>query len=215
MTPHMTETTMAALTNFRSMNESTPEEWQLIAKSVSGDNAGMANVVIDMLNRLKGSSLAAPVDPYEHSLQTATRAFKDGADEEVVVCALLHDIGDLIAPQNHAELAASIVRPYVSDTNHAIVLLHEIFQGYHYFDKVGLDRHLRDKYRGHPSYQATAEFCAKWDQASFDQSYQPMPLSAFEPMLRRVFSRAPYGGNRTPHVNYMGFRVNMAPGQAA
>ena len=206
---------MATVTDFRSMDESTAEDWRLVAQSVSGDSSGMADVALDMLKRLKGSSLCMPVDPYEHSLQTATRAHKDGAEEELVVCALLHDIGDLAAPQNHAELAGAIVRPYVSDLNHGVVLLHEIFQGYHYFDKVGLDRNLRDRFRGHPAYARAAEFCAKWDQSSFDKNYQSMPLEAFEPMLRRVFARPPYGGNRTPHVDYMGFRINMIPGQAA
>jgi predicted HD phosphohydrolase len=206
---------MDAMTQFRSMDESTPEEWAAIARSVSGDNGGMADRVLAMLKSLQGSSLCMPVDPYEHCLQTATRAFKDGADEEVVVCALLHDIGDLMAPQNHAEFAAAIVRPYVSDINHGIVLLHEIFQGYHYFDKVGLDRNLRDRFRDHPSFAPAAEFCAKWDQAAFDQDYESMPLAAFEPMLRRVLGRTPYAGNATDHIEFMGFRLNMAPGGAA
>src|SRR5262249_54081805 len=177
---------MDSLTQFRSMDESTPEDWALVARSVSGDTAGLADQVLGMLQRLKGSSLCMPVDPYEHSLQTATRAFKDGADEETVVSALLHDIGDLMAPQNHAEFAAAILRPYVSAENHGVLLLHEIFQGYHFFDKVGLDRNLRDKFRGHPSFEKAARFCERWDQAAFDKNYQSMPLSEFEPMLRRV-----------------------------
>jgi len=205
---------MTTLTKYRSMDESTTEDWRAVANSVSGDTAGMSDLILEMLKRLDGSSLVAPVTPYEHSLQTATRAFKDDADEEIIVCGLLHDIGDLMAPQNHAEFAASLVRPYVSDINHGVVLLHEIFQGYHYFDKVGIDRNLRERYRGHPSFQATAHFCEKWDQASFDQNYESMPLEAFEPMVRRIFARAPYSANRTDHVNYFGFRVNMTPGNA-
>jgi predicted HD phosphohydrolase len=168
-----------------------------------------------MFARLKGSSLCMPVDPYEHSLQTATRAFRDGADEEIVVCALLHDIGDLAAPQNHAEFAAALLRPYVSDENHGVVLLHEIFQGYHYFAQAGVDRNLRDRFRGHPSFARAAEFCAKWDQAAFDKDYDSMPLSAFEPMVCRILARQPYAGNQTPYADFMGFRVNLAPGGAA
>jgi predicted HD phosphohydrolase len=206
---------MANPTSFRTMDESTTEEWQRVAESVSGDSAGLVGLVLGMLERLKGSSLCMPVDPYEHSLQTATRAFKDGADEEIVVCALLHDIGDLPAPQNHAEFAAAILRPYVSDEAHGVVLLHEIFQGYHYFAQVGVDRNLRDRFRGHPSFARAAEFCAKWDQAAFDKDYDSMPLSEFEPMVRRVFARQPYDGNRTPYADFMGFRVNLAPGGAA
>src|SRR6266851_3640734 len=202
-------------TDFRSMDESTPAAWRRVAQSVSGDTAGLADLVLSMLGRLKGSSLCMPVDPYEHSLQTATRAFKDGADEEIVVCALLHDIGDLAAPQNHAEFAAAILRPYVSDENHGVVLLHEIFQGYHYFGQVGVDRNLRDRFRGHPSFPRAAEFCAKWDQAAFDKDYESMPLSAFEPMVRRIFAQQPYAGNQTPYADFMGFRVNLAPGGTA
>ncbi len=199
-------------TDFRSMDESTPAAWRRVAQSVSGDTAGLADLVLEMLKRPKGSSLCMPVDPYEHSLQTATRAFKDGADEETVVCALLHDIGDLPAPQNHAEFVAAILRPYVSDENYGVVLLHEIFQGYHYFAKVGVDRNLRDRFRGHPSFARAAAFCANWDQNSFDKTYQAMPLAAFEPMVRRVFAREPYASNTTPRLDFMGFRINMTPG---
>jgi predicted HD phosphohydrolase len=203
---------MTEPTNFRSMDESTTADWQRVAESVSGDSGGLADLVLGLLTRLKGSSLCMPVDPYEHSLQTATRAFKDGADEEMVVCALLHDVGDLPAPQNHAEFAAAILRPYISDEAHGVVLLHEIFQGYHYFAQAGLDRNLRDRFRGHPSFARAAEFCAKWDQNSFDKAYESMPLVAFEPAVRRVFARPPYAVNTTPRVDFMGFRVNMAPG---
>jgi predicted HD phosphohydrolase len=202
-------------TSFRTMDESTTEDWQRIAQSVGGDSTGLAGLVLDMVARLKGSSLCMPVDPYEHSLQTATRAFRDGADEEIVVCALLHDIGDLAAPQNHAEFAAALLRPYVSDENHGVVLLHEIFQGYHYFAQAGVDRNLRDRFRGHPSFARAAEFCAKWDQAAFDKDYDSMPLSAFEPMVRQILARQPYAGNQTPYADFMGFRVNLAPGGAA
>jgi predicted HD phosphohydrolase len=206
---------MTEATNFRSMDESTTADWQRVARSVGGDSSGLADLVLGLLTQLKGSSLCMPVDPYEHSLQTATRAFKDGAEEEMVVCALLHDIGDLPAPQNHPEFAAAILRPYVSDEAHGVVLLHEIFQGYHYFAQVGLDRNLRDRYRGHPSFARAAEFCANWDQNSFDATYESMPLAAFEPMPRRVFARQPYAANTTPRVDFMGFRINMAPGNVA
>jgi predicted HD phosphohydrolase len=206
---------MAEPTNFRTMDESTTAEWARVAQSVSGDTAGLVDLTLDMLKRLKGASLCMPVDPYEHSLQTATRALRDGADEEIVVCALLHDIGDLAAPQNHAEFAAAILRPYISDENHGVVLLHEIFQGYHYFDKVGIDRDLRERFRGHPSFARAAEFCGRWDQNSFDKDYDTMPLSEFEPLVRRVFARTPYDGNRTPCVEFMGFRINTAPGNIA
>ena len=205
---------MATTLTFRSMDESTATDWRQVACSVQGDNTVMPDIVLEMLKRLKGASLCMPVDPYEHCLQTATRAFRDGADDEMVVCALLHDVGDLMAPQNHAEFAASILRPYVSAKNYGVVLLHEIFQGYHYFDKVDLDRNMRDRYRDHPSFAMAAEFCARWDQAAFDRQYVWMPLEAFEPMVRRVLGRTPYTSGAAPHVQYLGFHINMAPGGA-
>jgi predicted HD phosphohydrolase len=128
------------------------------------------------------------VDRLEHSLQTATRAFKDGRDEEYVVCALLHDMGDILGPRNHADIAAAILKPFVSEQNHWMVEQHGIFQGYYFFHYIGLDREAREQHRGHPAFEHTAQFCHLYDQAAFDPAYESMPLSAFEPMVHRVFS---------------------------
>jgi predicted HD phosphohydrolase len=198
---------------FASFDQSTTQDWVNITKSVAGDRAGTANMVLDMLRRLKSSSLSTtmPVDVYDHSLQTATRAFQAGASEEVVVCALLHDVGALLAPDNHAELAAAILRPFVSDISVGVILLHEIFQGYHYFEKVGVDRNLRDRFRGHPSFEATVEFCEKWDQASFDCQFVAPQLEFFEPMVRRIFDRDPFSENRNPNIGFLGVHINTAP----
>jgi predicted HD phosphohydrolase len=134
---------------------------------------------------------AAAVDRYVHSLQTATRCLRDGSDTETVVCALLHDIGDVLAPENHAELAASILRPYVSEQNWWVVKHHDIFQGYYYFHHIGKDRRLRDHYRASPYFRACVRFCQRWDQLSFDPAYPTEPLNTFLPMLREVFDRTP------------------------
>jgi predicted HD phosphohydrolase len=122
----------------------------------------------------------------EHSLQTATRAHRAGQDEEYVVCALMHDIGDILMPANHAELGATILKPYISEANHWIMDKHGVFQGYYFFHHIGLDRDMREQFRGHPHFEACAQFCHLYDQSSFDPGYDTMPLSAFEPMLRRV-----------------------------
>ena len=135
---------------------------------------------LETLEQMKGETLGHPVDRFEHSLQTATRAHRDGADEEMIVCALLHDIGDSLAPYNHGPLAAEVLRPYVSEQNAWLVRHHEIFQGYFFFHHIGRDRHERERFRGHPAFQITADFCEKWDQAAFDPNYDTMPLSAFE-----------------------------------
>jgi predicted HD phosphohydrolase len=133
----------------------------------------------------------AAVNRYVHSLQTATRALHDGADDETVVCALLHDIGDNLAPDNHAELAAAVLRPFVSGENHWVVKYHDLFQGYYYFHHLGKDRLTRDAYRGHPHFKACVRFCERWDQRSFDPAYPTESLDRFLPIARAVFDRAP------------------------
>jgi predicted HD phosphohydrolase len=114
-----------------------------------------------------------------------------------VVCALLHDIGDTLGPHNHADIAAAIVQPFVSEESHWIIqhhaifqgyhFFHYIFQGYHFFHYLGLDRDLREKFRGHPHFEKTEEFCRLFDEVAFDRNFKSMPLEAFEPMLQRVF----------------------------
>ena len=135
------------------------------------------------------------VDRLTHSLQSATRAHRDGKDDEYVVCALIHDIGDTLASVNHSELAATILEPFVSEKNHWIVKHHGVFQGYYYFHHYGQDRDARERYRGHEYYAACVEFCARWDQVSFDPDYETLPLEHFEPLVRAVFAREP-----RPHV---------------
>lgn len=110
----------------------------------------------------------------------------------MVVCALLHDVGDLLAPENHSQLAAAILRPYISPDNYWLVKNHGIFQGYYYFHHVGLDRNAREAFRGHPMFEKTAAFCERYDQCSFDPDYETLPLPAFEPMVRRLFARKPF-----------------------
>jgi predicted HD phosphohydrolase len=158
----------------------------------SGPSVFPVDYLVGQLELLKGTDPGGgAVDRYVHSLQTATRCLHDGSDTETVVCALLHDIGDLLAPENHAELAASILRPYVSEQNWWVVKHHDIFQGYYYFQYIGKDRKLRDHYRGHPYFAACVRFCQRWDQLAFDPAYPTEPLDTFVPMLREVFGRQP------------------------
>ena len=174
---------------YTSMLEGTAEDWAAISRHARPFQKDLPNRIVAHLNLLKGDCGGYPVDRLEHSLQTATRAFQAGEDEEYVVCALLHDIGDTLGPSNHADIAASIVKPYVSEKNHWIVEKHAIFQGYYFFHFLGLDRNMRDQYRGHPHFEATAQFCHLYDQNSFDPGFTSMPLEAFVPMIGRVFDR--------------------------
>ena len=113
-------------------------------------------------------------------------------DEEMVVAALLHDIGDELAPMNHSEYAASILKPYVSEKTHWIIEKHGEFQAYYYAHHLGGNRNKRDKYKGHKYYDACVKFCEKYDQCSFDPNYKSYPLEKFEPMVRNIFARKPY-----------------------
>jgi len=175
--------------NFIRMDEGTFEEYQLLRSHWAKHQNGLADEVLGMLKRLGGDKMGYKVDRLEHSLQTATRAERDGADEETVACALLHDIGDILAPNNHAQLAASILRPYVSEDNYWLVKHHGIFQGYYFWHHYGQDRNAREMYRSHPMFERTALFCERWDQTSFDPDYDTKPLAAFEPVVRRLFER--------------------------
>ena len=180
---------MNARANFVRMQDSTQQDWQLIGGEFMQFAQGLPARVIKHLRILEGDYGGFPIDRFSHSLQTATRALRDGRDEEYVVCALLHDIGDLMCPSNHADMAAVMLKPYVSEANHWMVANHTVFQGYYYFHHLGLDRDMREQYRGHPAFEHTAQFCHLYDQNSFEVGFDTMPLEAFEPMLRRVLAK--------------------------
>jgi len=154
------------------------------------------------LNRSCGDDLIAlfrgtdretgyPVTPMQHALQTATRAFRDDAGDEIVFAALFHDIADRISPTNHAAVGAEILRPWIGPRTHWILCHHAIFQGYYYWHHLGRDRNTRERFRGHPHFDACAEFCERWDSISFDPRYDTMPLDAFLPIIGRVLAREP------------------------
>lgn len=174
---------------FKAMTEGTKEDWLIIRDGAIELNKGLAGRVLDHLRLLEGDFGGFPVDRLEHSLQTATRAHRDGRDEEYVVCALLHDIGDTLGSLNHPDVAAAILKPFVSEQNLWMVQNHGIFQGYYFFDFIGLDKNLRDNFKDSPHYEYTAQFCHLYDQMAFDPDYESEPLSFFEPMVERLFSQ--------------------------
>ena len=175
---------------FRAMTEGTRDEWQLIGAELARFAKRLPERLVAHLELLRGDYCGFPIDRLEHCLQTATRAFQAGRDEEYVVCALLHDVGDTLGSYNHADLAGVIVQPFVSEENHWMVQHHAIFQGYYFFHFIGLDRYGREKFRGHPYFDRTEEFCSVFDQVAFDPNFKSMPLEAFVPMLQKVFARA-------------------------
>lgn len=174
---------------FTAMTEGTQEDWMTIAGHFRDFAKDLPARVLTHLKLLDGDYGGFPVDRLEHSLQTATRAYRDGRDEPYVVMALLHDIGDTLGSFNHPDVAAAIIKPFVSEEIHWICANHGAFQGYYYFHYIGGDRDVRENFRSSPYFEACAEFCEKYDQSAFDPDYVNEPLEFFEPMLRRVMAR--------------------------
>lgn len=187
--PKATFASMFRRARFRSMTQSTAADWELIGLNSRRFGRKLADRVLNHLQLLKGNALGLPIDRFQHSLQAATLAHRAGENEEYVVCALLHDIGDTLGTFNHADIAAAILKPFVSSENLWMIEKHTIFQGYYYLHHFGDDPNKRDQYRGHPYFQKTANFCERYDNTAFDPKMRPMPLKAFEPMVRRVFAK--------------------------
>jgi predicted HD phosphohydrolase len=177
---------------FTDISDSTQLDWDIISREAHPYDSSVGERVLAHLQLLKGEYGGFPVDRYEHSLQTATLAYRDGKDTEYVVCALLHDIGDTLASYNHYDIAAAILKPFVSRENHWMVQHHGIFQGYYFFHYLGLDRNMRDRFRDQPElFERTLEFCEKYDAPAFVQHADTLPLEFFDPMVREIFSRKP------------------------
>ncbi|MDZ7896222.1 MAG: HD domain-containing protein [Sphingobium sp.] len=174
---------------FAAMTEGTAADWAAIGAQFAPFATALPDRVLAHLRLLDGDFGGFPIDRLQHCLQTATRAHRDGRGEDYVVMALIHDIGDTLGSYNHPDIAAAILRPFLSDELHWIAQQHGVFQGYYYFHFIGLDRDLREAFRGHPHFEATALFCERYDQAAFDASYDTAPLEFFEPMVRRVMAR--------------------------
>jgi predicted HD phosphohydrolase len=196
--PHEEEKSMSfsaerRIAAYTRMEDGTQEDYLLLQEHTKPLLTQVADRALSQLVGLQEDHPGNLIDRYQHSLQTATRALRDGAEEEIVVAALLHDIGDLLAPANHAALAAEILRPYVRPSTHWMVEQHGIFQGYYFWHHLGRDRNAREQFRGHPYFDLTAAFCHQWDQESFDPDYDTLPLSFFEPLVRQIFAREPWG----------------------
>lgn len=178
---------MSDAVSFTRMADGTAEDYALLERYEAADLAEFPDRVLEWL-RSMDEHTGYQITRLEHSLQAATRAHRAGEDEETVVVVLLHDIGDVLAPANHSEVAAAMLRPYVSDENYWIVKHHGLFQEKYYAHHYGRDPDARDRYRDHPHYEATVRFCADYDEVSFDPAYPTEPLSFFEPMVRRVLA---------------------------
>ena len=175
--------------NFISMAEGTRVEYELVDRYEAEFTDSLAQRILELLEQLDDSISGYKVSRLEHCLQSATRAHRAGESEEVVVAALVHDIGDMIAPFSHSELAAAVLRPFVSEKTYWIVKHHGLFQTYYYAHHLGGDRNARDRYRDHQWYDDAIRFCELYDQNCFDPDYDSESLSFFAPMVERLFRR--------------------------
>lgn len=184
------------MVSFRQMKDGTREDYDLLHALQLQYNAGLCDRLLTSLRGLDDGLGGYQLSRLDHSLQTATRAEADGADIDMIVGALIHDIGDELAPDNHSQMAAALIRPYVRGEVTWVVEMHGLFQLYYYGHHRGLERNGRDLYRDDPWFKSCLDFCENWDQASFDPSYPTKPLEYFEPMLREVFMRSAWDPQR-------------------
>ncbi len=193
---------------FTAMKDGDKEDYDFLTEHEVEYAKGTADRLLKALVTLDESLSGYQVTRLEHSLQAATRAWRDGADMDWVVSALLHDVGDIFAPYNHDEYAAAILKPFVRAQCTWVVEKHGDFQMLYYGEHVGADPMKREIYKGHPYFDDCVQFCEAWDQSSFDPDYESLPLEHFAPMVHEVFARTPYD----PEVIRAGERVALVAG---
>jgi len=180
---------MTKSATFKCMQDSTREDWEIIKPQAAQYFSHLPDRVLAHLKLLEGEYSGFPIDRYNHCLQTATLAMKDGRDDEYVVCALLHDVGDTLGSYNHPEIAAALLKPFVSEATLWMIEHHGIFQGHNFFHHLDMDRNMRDQFKENGCYQRTEEFVDLYDSPAFDPARETYPLSAFEPLVRRVMGK--------------------------
>jgi predicted HD phosphohydrolase len=188
MSSRSTDEPVGGKMHFTRMDHGSDADYQVLAQVHVRNLAGLPDLLLGMLTDLDGDA-NYPIDRLQHSLQTATRAMRDGADEEMIVCALLHDVGEALGPLNHGEVIAAVLRPFISEANYWMLFHHPLFQTYFYARHLGLDPNGREAFRDNPHYQLTVDFTTNWDEVSFDPDYPNEPIETFAPMVRRLLDR--------------------------
>ena len=184
--------TDAFAVSWTAMADGTVEDYTELSKIFeSHGRETLVGHLLSVMRLLEGPTLGYQIDRERHCRQSATRALRNGESDEFVVAALLHDIGDVLAPDNHSGVAAAIVAPYVSEETEWVVRHHGLFQGYYYFHHLGGDRHARERYAESPHYDRCVDFCTSYDQNCFDPAYDDLPMEDFVPLLEEVFLRPP------------------------
>ena len=178
-------------TDFTRMDQSNRDQWQVIGEATVLHQPNVGKRLLEMLRSFEGVKLGFGVDQLHHMLQTASMARRANAADEIVLCALLHDVGKYISVANHGQIAAEILKPYVSRDAYNIVRTHQDFQGKHYYEHFGMDPNRREQYKQEPWFDLAQVFTDDWDQAAFDPAYKVLPLEEFEPLVHQFFGRFP------------------------
>src|SRR5699024_4426542 len=178
--------------SFTQMRDGTREDYEFLVRHEQQYKDKLPERILAALQAMDDTLSGDQVTRLEHSLQAAARAEADGADDDMIAGALIHDLGDDLAPENHSRYAATIIQPYVRPEVTWVVRHHGLFQMHYYAHHYGLDPDARERYRAHPHYDACVKFCRDWDQASFDPDYPTPDLDHFAPLVHRVFSREPW-----------------------
>jgi predicted HD phosphohydrolase len=177
---------------FTRMDESTAEEWAVIGKETSRNQGRVAERVLGLLRSLSDITDGFATDQLTHCLQTATLAQQAGADDEMVVASLCHDIGKAISVPNHGAIAAEMLKPYVRPDVYHSIKHHQDFQGRHYYNHFGMSTELREQYRDQTWFALCEQFTDDWDQVAFDPNGHTESLEHFEPLVREVFAKPRY-----------------------
>lgn len=189
--------------SFTNMSEGTKEEYEFLESLEHTFKEDLPNKLLKAVAALEHSLSGYQISRLDHVLQSATRAYESLESEQMIAAALLHDIGDDLAPYSHSEMAAAILRPFVNEEIYWVIKHHGLFQLYYYAHHSGGDRNARDRFKDHPYYETAVRFCHEYDQNCFDPEYPTKPLSFFEPIIQRVFAipladdieqQARYGG---------------------
>ena len=178
--------------SFTAMKDGSSEDYIIIRENDEATASELPTRIIEHLRQMAEDDGAYKISRLDHVLQCATRAFNDKVDDDWVVAALLHDIGDVLAPFTHGQVAAEIIRPFVKEEVYWVVRNHGIFQMHYNKSLTVEERNSRDQYKDHPYYQSAVDFCEKWDQCSFDPEFSHLSLTFFKPLIQRVFSRKPF-----------------------
>jgi predicted HD phosphohydrolase len=184
---------MTERAEFTRMDQSSRDEWMRIGRATIELQKQVPEQVLSMLRSMRGLHAGFGVDQLHHALQTASMAKRANASDELVLAALCHDVGKVISIPNHAAIAAEMLKPYVSDPVYHVLRTHQDFQGRHYYPYFGMSATLRDQYRNESWFALAEQFTDEWDQAAFDPAYPVLPLEEFEPMVRQLMSRFPFG----------------------